>query len=298
MIIRNIKTNFYKILTGYGFYVCIIFTFILCFNTDIYYDYASGDRYSAVMCLMKYDRDTMLSDTAFCSFEVMRQGVGSWLALFIPIIAAFAFIPLVCDEYEAKSVRYEIFRSPKSGYYISRYITACLCGGLAVMLGYALFTLAVYQLFPNINEYDPMLKNRYVEFHGISYPEIAQENYGLFILKKMRDVFLYGVVNAVPAILLTGIIRNKYLVMCIPFFLKYAVDQTCAKLQSQAVEDYNNLDMGLLEISSVIDPDTIAYLAGTDNARMIKILIYNGGIILTAAVLYLIIQSRRHDCGE
>ncbi len=298
MIFRNIRTNFYKILTGYGFYVCIIFTFILCFCTYIYNDYISGDRYSVVMSLVNFDRDFMLGDTTFCSFQVMRKGVGSWMSLFVPIIAAFAFIPLVCDEYEAKSVRYEIFRGSRLGYYISKYVTACLSGGMAVMLGFGLFTLAVYIIFPNINEYDPVLKDRYEEMLVYTYPDMAQGRYDLIILKKLRDVFLYGVASAAPAILLTSLIRNKYLVLCIPFFIKYAMDQTCVKMQSQAMEDYNNIDTKLLEISSTIKPDAIAFITEVGNDQKIKLLIYNGALVLIAAVLYMVVQSRRHDCGE
>ena len=164
MMIRNIRTNIYKILTGYGFYICIIFTAVLCFSAYIYEDSMNGDKYSVFMAYKTFDKDFMLSDTRFCSFEVMLKGAGSWLSLFIPLISAFAFIPLVCDEYEAKSVRFEIFRSSKLCYNLSKFITACLCGGFAVMLGFGLFTLADYALFPNINEYSAELKKTYEEF--------------------------------------------------------------------------------------------------------------------------------------
>jgi hypothetical protein len=127
MMIRNIKMDIYKILTSYGFYICIIFTVVLCFFTYIYEDSTNGDKYSALMSITSFDKDFMLCDTRFCSFEVMRKGSGSWLSLFIPLISAFAFIPLVCDEYEAKSVRLEIFRSSKMCYNLSKFITACLC---------------------------------------------------------------------------------------------------------------------------------------------------------------------------
>ena len=96
MMIRNIRTNIYKILTGYGFYICIIFTAVLCFSAYIYEDSMNGDKYSVFMAYKTFDKDFMLSDTRFCSFEVMLKGAGSWLSLFIPLISAFAFIPLVC----------------------------------------------------------------------------------------------------------------------------------------------------------------------------------------------------------
>lgn len=81
MMIRNIRTNIYKILTGYGFYICIIFTAVLCFSAYIYEDSMNGDKYSVFMAYKTFDKDFMLSDTRFCSFEVMLKGAGSWLSL-------------------------------------------------------------------------------------------------------------------------------------------------------------------------------------------------------------------------
>lgn len=297
MIIRNIKTNFYKILTGYGFYICVIFTAILCFSANIYDGVENGNKYSAINSLMNFDRKFMLSDTSFCSFEVMRKGAGGWLSMFIPIISAFAFIPLVCDEYEAKSVRYEVFRSSKLCYHGSRFITACLCGGLAVMLGFGLFTLTEYALFPNISEYEASLKMQYEEVLSYQSPDIIQNGYIIIIIKKLGDMFFYGVVCVAPVMMLTSIIRNKYLVMCIPFFLKYVINQTCIKLQSQAISDIENTDTKLLKISSIVNPDALSYLSEYGDDRKI-VLIYSGIIVIAAAAFYLIICARRLDSGE
>ena len=134
MMIRNIRTNIYKILTGYG---CIIFTAVLCFSAYIYEDSMNGDKYSVFMAYKTFDKDFMLSDTRFCSFEVMLKGAGSWLSLFIPLISAFAFIPLVCDEYEAKSVRFEIFRSSKLCYNLSNCMfVRRICGYAGLRIVY------------------------------------------------------------------------------------------------------------------------------------------------------------------
>jgi len=73
MIFRNIKANFYKILTGYGFYLCVLFTTVLCFSANIYENPQNMDKYSAIKSLIVFDIDFMLSDISFCSFEVMRK---------------------------------------------------------------------------------------------------------------------------------------------------------------------------------------------------------------------------------
>ncbi len=297
MIIRNIRVNFLKILTGYGFYICCLFTSILCFASYIYLDEINGNKYSVFRALTSFDRTFMLSDTSFCSFEIVRKGAGSWLFLFIPIIAAFAFVPLVCDEYEAKSVRFEIFRSDKVGYYTSRFITGCLCGGLAVMLGFFVFVVAVHMLFPYIGEYEPELRQEYQDMLGMVDISFSKASYVMAILRKTGEMFLYGVVWAAPVMMLTSLIRNKYLVMCIPFFLKYVQNQTCAKINSAVIENPEKINPKLQEISSIVNPDALANLSsyGSDIG---KILLYSASVVVVSFAVYIFLQNRRADSGE
>ncbi|MDE6761679.1 MAG: hypothetical protein K2J90_13550, partial [Lachnospiraceae bacterium] len=192
MIARNIRADFAKILSGYGFYVCILFTSILCFATYIYEDEDNGNKYSVFRSFISFDREYMLNNTMFCSFDIIRRGTGSWLFLFIPIIAAFSFVPLVCDEYEARSVRFEVFRSTKLCYYGSRFITACLCGGFSIMLGFLLFMCVVHVLFPFIGDYNLELRSEYKDMLEMININISGSAYVMTVVKKMGEMFLYG----------------------------------------------------------------------------------------------------------
>lgn len=293
---KILKTNLIKIMTGAGFYFCIIFTITLCFSANIYFDALTNNKYSAFLALRSFDHDFMLTDTSFCSLNVINSASSGWLTMFIPIISAFAFIPLVCDEYESKSVRFEIFRIGKIRYHVSRFFTAFFCGGFAVTIGYALFSLLAIILFPSINDYSAWQQDNYFEMISNYSPEI-KDTLILTLFKTLSSVLIYGAMAAVPAITLTSIIRNKYLVMCIPFFLKYALTQTCLKLQSQAFADYEHIDNSLLRFTRIINPDSIVFLQhmGSDKKT---VLIYNGVLMVSALVLYMTIQSRRIDSGE
>ena len=288
--------NLRKTVTGYGFWVCAGFTVILCFSANIYTDVIKNDRYSVFSALRTFDREFMLTDTSFCSFNVIQRSVSGWLSLFIPIIAAFTFIPLVCDEYEAKSVRFEIFRAGKRSFHLSRFLTALVCGGLAVTLGFAVFSALAFLMFPNINDYNHIQREMLLESLSYTFPEI-RNGLALPILKTLGVVFLYGGVSAVPAIALTAVIRNKYLVLCIPFFLKYAVGQTCIKMQSQAVADYEHTDESMMKLAGIVNPDSLAYLPQMGELKA-AVLLYRGGLVLAAFAAFIIIQSRRSDSGE
>lgn len=294
---RNIKSLLYKILTGYGFYVCIVFTVILCFSADIYEDFGNGNKYSAFKALMEFDRDFMLSNTAFCSLEVIQSSTGSWLSLFIPIVASFSFVPIICDEYEAKAIRFEIFRSSKLCYHSSKFIVACLSGGLAIMLGFGLFTAIEYLLFPNISEYQSGMQEMYKEMLIIQYPDISESGYTVVVVQKLISMFMYGAVCSAPVMMLTIIVRNKYLVVCIPVFIKYALNQTCIKLKTQAVADYKSMDMELLRAVGIVNPDALAILSQYGEDKK-DVLMYNSIIIAISFIVYLIIALRKVDSGE
>ena len=130
MMIRNIRTNIYKILTGYGFYICIIFTAVLCFSAYIYEDSMNGDKYSVFMAYKTFDKDFMLSDTRFCSFEVML--CGHWL---YSAISALLF--------HAENMRCKSACSKCYGLF--KFITACACSGFAVIFGLRLVDYAYSQ---------------------------------------------------------------------------------------------------------------------------------------------------------
>lgn len=292
----SIKTNLKMIFTNYGFYICTAFMIVLCFCSGIYRDSLTDDMYSVIHSLTKFNYTFMLESIDFCSINVMLKGSGSWLSMSIPIISAFAFIPLICDECESKAVRNAIFRSSKFSFYTSKFLTACISGGLAVMLGYIIFTGLVYVLFPNINEYTIESQNMYKEILSYTYSNVADDRYIGILLIKYVEMFIYGAIATVPAIVLTCITKNKYLVMCIPFFFKYAVTQTCVKLSSKAWSNFENPNEKLGRFINIIAPDAVLNLFESSDKKLI--LLYNGGLVVIAFLFYMIIQRRRFDCGE
>lgn len=295
-IIKNISVNLRMVFTNYGFYICTAFTVVLCFCTGIYRDPTNNNEYSVIKSFMKFDREFMLNDFSFCSYKVAESGSGSWLSMFIPIISAFAFIPLVCDESESKFIRFSIFRSSKFSYHTSKFLTACISGGLAVTFGYIIFTVSVYALFPNIREYSPEMQAMLKEEISYAYPEVSKHGHIFLLGIKSAEMFLYGALSSVPAVMLTCLMKNKYLVMCIPFFLKYVVTQTSVKLSARALSDWENPDMKLCKFASVISPDAIPNVFTSQYMRLI--FLYNGALVLTAFLFYMIVYGRRLDCGE
>lgn len=289
----NYNVNLRKVLTGYGFYVSVAFTILLLALSSIY-STDNYDNYSAIRVLMEYDRDFMLNDTRLCSYSVVRNSTGGWFSMFIPIISAFAFVPIICDEYDSGSVRFNIFRSSKLRYHISKFIIGSISGGLAVLAGFIVYTVFVYSVFPDISQYSPENQSFFEQSIKNSFPHIFEYGYIPLLLLKSLEIFIYGFVSSALAVLFTSFIRNKYLVMCIPFFVKYVVTQTCTKFNFDAMVKQN---MGVIKLSNIINPDSVLNLYLYNDYRHI-IIIYN--IILWAVLfaVYIVISGKRVDCGE
>ena len=292
---RIIKTDFYKIVTGYGMYLCVLFTIILCFGTSIHIDMMNNDQYSVIRSLISFDREFMLSSYDFISINVALKGAGSWLSMFIPIISAFAYIPLVCDESESKSIRNAVFRSSKLKFYLSRFITAVLSGGFAVMIGYMVFCGMVFILFPGIGEFPAETREFYIQYLSDVYSSTADLGIGSALVIKFAEIFVYGAIAAIPAILLTAVSKNKYVVLCIPFFIKYALTQTSVKLIAQAYSNGEGVGGKLTDISNVINLDYVLQIYEMKNYRLILVYII---VAISTLTLYLFIQLRRFDSGE
>lgn len=292
---RIIKTDFYKIVTGYGMYLCVLFTIILCFGTSIHIDMMNNDQYSVIRSLISFDREFMLSSYDFISINVALKGAGSWLSMFIPIISAFAYIPLVCDESESKSIRNAVFRSSKLKFYLSRFITAVLSGGFAVMIGYMVFCGMVFILFPGIGEFPAETREFYIQYLSDVYPSTADFGIGSALVIKFAEIFVYGAIAAIPAILLTAVSKNKYVVLCIPFFIKYALTQTSIKLIAQAYSNGEGVGGKLTDISNMINLDYVLQIYEMKSYRLILLYII---VAISTLALYLFIQLRRFDSGE
>lgn len=290
-VVRNIKANFYKILTGYGFYVCIVFTFILCMSSTVYYDFEKAQEYSFIQVIFQFDKEFMLSEYGLSALSIMEKGLGTWLSMFIPIVAAFSFVPIVCDEFEAKSVRFMVFRTKKSSYYISKFLTACFCGGLAVTLGFILFLIFDFACFPGIQEYDPELQKTLFDEIMVRYPIYEEGGVVAVIIERLIYVFLYGVLYTAPATVLTSVIRNKYIVLCIPFFLKYGVSTLAYKL-SERMENVTQM-----QIYSTCHPDALLSPYGEWETKK-YIIFYMLGLMLISCLVYMLLSGRRVDSGE
>lgn len=295
-ILRNGKVDAIKILTGYGFYVSIFFTVLLCLSSPVYSDGQRNEVYSAASILSQFDEKSMLEHGEMNSFLVSMTGNRGWLSLFIPIIGGFAFVPILCDEYRAGAVRNYIFRSSNFCYHTAKYVMACLSGGLAVMVGYGIYMGIVSMMFPAIGLYQGDLQEVIRQQAMDAYPGISLLGYGGMMALKLVEIFLYGTFSVAWVIFLSSFVRNKYLVLCIPFFLQYAIAQFCTKIRMDAWSG-EGFKEKLARLLNIILLDSVADLNQYASDAKYILLFHVIGISLLYAA-YMWILGRRTDYGE
>lgn len=294
-LLREIKVNIGMVFRYYGFYISIFAVFLLCFTSTIYTNTQTMENYSVIDVIIKINRSSMLKNTAFCSYYVSCAGTGGWLSMFIPITASVAFIPMLCDEKISRYTRAAVLRNGKTVYYSGKFITAILAGGLSTLIGYLLYVVVVYIIFPSIREYPQNMREGIKQAQSMYFLWWKGEVFSKTIIPKLVGVFLYGIFMAVPAVSCSIFSHNKYIVICIPFFIKYAVTQTCIKILMKATGNYEHINETAEKFSMTVNPDSVANAFQTENTYK-TLTVY---FILTALVfiIYLLQLRWRYDCG-
>lgn len=276
---RNFFVSFRKNLTSLGFLLCVGMTVVLLFSAEVYYDYGTQTRYSAFRALTDLSPEERAANSELSSFIVVQNARGSWFTLFAPIIAAFCFVPTMCVEREQNAVRFQVFRTTKLNYHISQFISGVITGGLAMALGYIIFAAAAFALFPSVSEingFADMMPD--MEFN---LPELT------------LGVWLFGAFWSIPAMFLTSVLQNKYLILCIPFFVKYGLDQTYQKVFQDAISP-EKIDEKLLNFANIINPNGLLWI-NDSNRLSVSLLFGISAIILFA--MFVVIEQKRGDCG-
>ena len=101
----------------------------------------------------------------------------------------------------------------------------------------------------------------------------------------------------VPALLVSVFLRNKYFVLCIPFFLKYLVNYMYAGTEIKAYESFDTVDERVFTVLKLTDPDALEGLFSYGETLW-WILLLHVGLLLLAFLLYRITMNRRVDFGE
>lgn len=281
-MIKSLKCDLEKTLFSAGFLAAILVTFLLCFTENVYVEFSTMQSFSAFEVLIKFKRAFMESNSSFCSLLVLKSALSGYSAMFLPILASFPFVFSQSAERNSGNIRFSIFRAKRMKYYFSKFLCAVLCGGICVLLGVLLFGIFSFFAFPGL----------------ACYPDLPLEFYapdGIFaeIAKKLFSTFLYGCVNTIPAFFLSSFCRNRYIILCVPFLMRFMLDTAINKIIVNARDD--KIFQTVFPFVPYA-PSQIPYLeAGSMLYSTIAVAVVFAALMLFG---YIIIMERRTDKGE
>lgn len=209
---------------NYQFVLGIICFTGLCFTSGVYTDLVAGRTLSVFDVLRSMKKSDMVNDIELCNISVFATGLSTYVNMFLPLLCSFVCVFMMGEEEHSEIKRLITVRMQKSRYCRSYYFSGVLSGGILAVLGYGIFGLFVYFLFPGVQEYSDMS----TQLFGVTY-----SNYYIFIFMRLFSVFLYGIQMTGVAISLTPLFRNEYIVETFVFVLNYLSNSILIKYAGQ-----------------------------------------------------------------
>ncbi len=263
-MIRAFQIQLIKIFTNKSFWLCVLITFAMCFTATVG-TARNGDKLNVFSYIMGAENPPS------ADFIINSHG-GVWFALFFPMISALCLVNSICDDKKSKFLRFEIFRTGVYKFNTAKYISSVLSSGICAVLGYVAFMVFCIIFFPMTG--------------GIKLVQI--------IAQIIAEVFIFGVVSAVPALFTAAFTNNKYLIVCVPFLFKYCVIQFSSKLIYMAYADIQNIDKTLETLGNITNLDGILTVISYPST---EIIITNAAILLLGSAAYIFVKGGA-DCGE
>ena len=264
---HTLKQDLNKTIINIGFAGAALITCILCFTASAYRDNSNDKSYSIFEAFFSFDRKFIEAHDEFASIKLFQSGLSGYITMFIPIIVAFPFMVSFCAERNNGLMRFTISRSGKIRYYLSKFSASFLSGGLAVMIGLALFGAVAWIAFPSLDSYniDP---------------------------EQLQWIIPNGAFAAIVKNLLAAF-------TCLPFMLIYVWNTTMNKIISKAFETG---DFEIYEKLSPFMPDSprqIPYITFSEiTVPQTKMLIFNGVYLLVMLIGFIVIMNLRTDKGN
>lgn len=264
-LFNSVTVELRKTIFSYGFIICIVITCLLCFTSPVYGDGSTGKEYSAFEVIANKSWPLFSS---FKSSQILHSSVSPYLTLFIPVLSSLPFVTGFCAERLGGNMRFVITRSGKYKYCISKSISAVLSGGIAVMFGFILYSIAICFAFSN---------------EGFSVLEM---------IKMYAGMGLYGMISVLPAFFLSAFIKNKYMICCFPFIFMHFYYTTVSKVQDIFNAHYRD---DIVIKMYFLYPSNIKEVLFDFNSGII---IYHAVLAIAALAGFTVIMNRRLDYGQ
>lgn len=235
------------------YWLAVLSAVVLLLCSVIYTEPTTGESFTYLSLFYNEDMQRCLAYGAVSLKGIfLGYNLNNYLWMFAPIIVG---IPCVLNQ---RTERFVLFRGSKNGYFLSKYVSNLVLGGAILVLAQVIF------IFSGMGLVQYLI---YVKQMDIT-PEPFWDSY---MVQRIWDIFCEGMLNAIPGIFLAEFIRNKYLILCVPFVWSYLMNMFV-------------LNWIPLEVRQLIMPkeNPLVYAA----------------VLLACGILIKVVAERRCDCGQ
>lgn len=218
-MLNALKCDLLRTLKNSGFVFAVIITAVLCFSVQIYSDTSNGKVYSVFEAIFSLERSVMSERFEFAPPIIISKALSGYSAMVLPVTAALPFVMSFISERNSRNIRFTISRTGRIKYCISKFVSAVLGGGACTLLGIALFGAAVYILFPCSQPAETIM-------------DILPDGTVQTLVHKALSGFVYGAASVLPAFFLCSFCTNPYLILCVPFLLKFILETILSAVQT------------------------------------------------------------------
>ena len=298
--INVIRKDLNKTVFSIGFLSCVIVTTILCMTAVIHIEPSNAREFTVFEVLLKFDREFLLTDVNFSSIVVFTKALSNYFFMFAPIISALPFISIYLTERNSGYIRMTIARTGKFRYYFSKLVTAFIGGGLGIVIGVVIFGLMAAILFPSLSHFsaEDIEYGMHMYTNGMSIISNAFLSIGspAIVVLRLISVFLFGGMSAMTAYALSSFIRNKYLVLCIPFLIVYIHDSIKGKI---VISSFHSGDGEIGTLGKLLSYSTTSNLLYIFHPfdDVLYTIIFSLAALVTALILFTVFMNRRVDLG-
>ncbi len=236
------------------YWMSVMAALLLLLCSIVYTDNLTGQTYTFITLFYDETAKEALQYGGISMQNILLGYDNGYLWMFCPIIAG---IPCVITR---KTERLVMFRMGRNKYVFSKYFSNIAAGGAILCIAYFLYMSAAMAV-------------------------LGGNIWDMNLVKKLMSVFSWGVMNAVPGIILSEFIENKYLILCIPFVFNYFICIFIVKIIPYDVWKY-------------ISPYNYQILFLNSRKMIITGMIFLIGMLAVGAVIRKIIFERRCDCGQ
>ena len=281
-MLKALKCDLLRCVLNKWFIMSAAITAALCFSVQVYTDNSNGRVYSVLEALLSIDHTVMAESSELIPPLIIGKALSGYAAMALPITAALPFVMSFISERSSGNMRFTVIRTGRVKYYLSKFFSALLSGGLAVCLGVNLFAVLVYILFPHTQS--PEMLADYIPNGVFS-----------MLLRTAAGAFGYGAISILPAFFLCSFCTNSYIILCVPFLLKFIYETILSTVQTNSVAagDYE-----IYQQTLPFYPNAITFLFEIPFGKdFITIITLNLLFAVTAFFAFVLVMEKRADRG-